>query len=75
MSTMRTGSAGSTCARRQIEIGVEHGEPQPRHRLGIGDAQRHRQEQQRRREQDVERERAQGVYLMGAAPFAPRRRS
>ena len=47
--------------RRQIQIGVEHGQAQPRHRLGVGDAQRHGQEQQRRREQDVERERAQGV--------------
>ncbi len=75
MSTMRTGSAGSTWRGDKFEIGVEHGEAQPRHRLGIGDAQRHGQEQQRRREQDMERERAQGDYLIEPAPHAPRRRS
>ena len=51
-------------ARLEVEIGVEHGEPQPRHRLGVGDAQRHRQDEQRRRKQDVDGKRAQGGHLI-----------
>ena len=59
-------------ARGKIEIGVEHGKPQPRHRLRVGDAQGNRHEEQHRRKQDVDGERAQGRRPHGAAPFAPR---
>ena len=62
-------------ARGKIEIGVEHGKPQPRHRLRVGDAQRNRHEEQHRREQDVDGERAQGRRPHRAAPICTARRS
>ena len=74
MSTMRTGSSGSTSRGFEVEIGVEHGEPQPRHRLGVGDAQCYRQQEQRRRKQDVDGERAQGRRPHGRGTLRAARR-
>ena len=42
-------------ARCEVEVGVEDGEAQARHRLGIGDAHHHRQGEQGRGEDQVDR--------------------
>ena len=55
MSTMRTGWRGIGRARREVEVGVEDGEAQARHRLGIDDAHHHGQREQGRGEDQVDR--------------------
>ncbi len=53
MATMRTGKIGIGDARRQPQVAVENGEPQPRDRIGVGDAERHGERQNSSRQQYV----------------------